>query len=96
VCRGFYGDAFDAELGARDLGLQRHEPLPDLGRRRVDSHQRLAVFHGERHPRRRVVVEARGEADVLEADRVADPAPDVLPVGDVRDAAGELAQVAAR
>src|SRR4028119_1269555 len=50
--RGFYGDAFDAELGARDLGLQRNEPLPDLGRRRVDSHQRLAVFHGERPPRR--------------------------------------------
>ncbi len=48
----------------------------------------------EPHARGRVVVEALGEADVLEADGVADAAPHALAAGDVGDPAGHAAAVA--
>ena len=65
---GEHRDALDAELGARDLRLHRDEALADLGRRGVDLDERLAAVDRQAHARGRVVVEALGEADVLEAD----------------------------
>ena len=46
VSAGSAATPLDAQLGARDLGLYRDEPLPHLRRRRVDLNQRLAVLNG--------------------------------------------------
>src|SRR5215212_9339215 len=86
-------DALDAKLRTRDLGLDRDQALPHLGRGGMDPDERLAVLYLECHARGRVVVEALRVADVLEADRIPHPALYRLAVGRVGDAAGELAQV---
>ena len=72
-------DALDAELRPRDLRLDRHDALADLGGGGVDLDERLAAVDRQPHARGRVVVEALGEADVLEADAVADAAPTPSP-----------------
>ena len=58
-----------AQLGAGDLRLHGDQALADLGRGGVHQHRRLAADHLQPHPRGGVVVEALGEADVLDADR---------------------------
>jgi hypothetical protein len=86
--------ALHSEHVARDLRLDGDRPLAHLARSGVDLDLGLAAGP-QRHPHAGggVVVEAAGEADVLEADGVAHPAPNALAVRGVRDAAGELAQV---
>ncbi len=69
--------------------------LADLRHGRVDHRDGLAVDDLQAHAGGGVVVEALGEADVLDADRVADAADDALAVGGVRQAAGQRADVRA-
>ena len=77
-------DVVDPELGARDLEDHVRDALPDLGGGAV--HLGRAV--GEQpHPRGAVVVEALGEADVLEPDREAGAAADALAARRVAGAA---------
>src|SRR5215212_6221357 len=88
-----HGDALGTKLRPCDLGLDRDQALPHLGRGGMDPYERLAVLYLECHARGRVVVEALRVADVLEADRIPHPALYRLAVCRVGDAAGELAQV---
>lgn len=67
--------------------------LADLGHRRVHGGHRLAADNLHTYPGGRVVVEALGEADVLDADRVADAPDDALAVGGVGEAARQLSYV---
>jgi hypothetical protein len=85
--------AVDPELGTGDLGLDGDQPLADLGGGGVHLDQRFAGDQRQADPGGRVVVEAFGVADVLEPDRVADPAPDALTVGHVGDPAGQSTEV---
>ncbi len=84
-------DVVGAELGARDLEDHVRDALADLGRGAV--HLRAPV-RAQPHARSAVVVEALRVADVLEADREADAAPDALAAGRVPGAAGEPDRVA--
>src|SRR6185437_7880563 len=70
-CREAEEDPAEPELRARDLGLDGDEPLAHLGGGGVHEHLRLVPGQLDPHPGRRVVVEALGEADVLDADAVA-------------------------
>src|SRR5690606_32150189 len=85
----------DAQLGAGDLGVDGDPALADLRHRGVHGGDRFAADHLHADPGGGVVVEALGEADVLDADRVADPTDDAFAVGGVGQAAGELAYVGA-
>src|SRR3954471_14502056 len=71
-------DALDAELGARDLRLYGDDALADLGRGGVDLDERALGVNRQADAGGRVVVEALGEADVLEADGDPHAAPDAL------------------
>ena len=77
-------DVVDAELRARDLEDHVRDALPDLGGGAVDLGRAVVE---QAHARGAVVVEALGEADVLEADREADAAPDALAARRVAGAA---------
>ena len=91
-----HDDIVDPELGAGDLGLHRDHALPHLGRRRVNLDARAPVDDGEADPRRRVVVESFGVADVLEADGVSDSTLHSLAMGRVGNSTWHLRQVRAR
>ena len=87
--RGQHQHVLHAQLRARDLRHHGHEPLADLRGSGVDLNERFTSGRRQPHPRGRVVVEALGEADVLEPDGVADAAHHALAAGDVRDPARE-------
>ena len=78
-------DLVDAEHLAGDLLGERDEALPDLGARARDGGDPVV----EPAPGGRVVVEALGEHEVLEADGEADAAPHVGGVGGAPGAAGQ-------
>src|SRR5712691_8388835 len=82
-------DVVDAQLAARDLGLDHDDPLPDLGGGGMDFDAWLAFVDEEADAGGRVVVEAFGVADVLEAGRVADAALHALAVRGVGHPAGQ-------
>lgn len=83
------GDLGDAEFGTGDLGVHGDAALPDLGHRGVHGRDGFAADDLHADPGGGVVVEALGEADVLQADRVAYAAYDALAVGGVGEAAGQ-------
>ena len=87
------GHLGDAQLGAGDLRVDGDAALADLRHGGVDGGDGLAADDLHAHPGGRVVVEALGEADVLDADRVADAPDDALAVGGVGQAAGQLPYV---
>ena len=89
VSAGATVTVLDAELGPRDLRLQRDQALADLGRGGVHGGDRLAADDLQPDPGGRVVVEALGEADVLDAHAVADAPPHALAVGGVAVPAGQ-------
>src|SRR5918995_632560 len=90
-------DVLDAQLRARDLRVDRDAALADLAGRRVDLHQRLAARAPRpAHAGGRVVVEAVREADVLEADRVADAAAGAFTARRVAEAARQPELAAGR
>ncbi len=89
------GHLRDTQLGTGDLRVDGDTALADLRHGRVDHRDGLAVDDLEAHAGGRVVVEALGEADVLDADRVADAADDALTVGGVRETTGQRADVRA-
>ena len=59
----------------------------------MHQHGRYAAEHLQAYPSGGVVVEALGEAHVLDADRVPDAAPYTLAVGGVGDPAWQLTQI---
>ena len=69
----------DAQLGADDLRLDGDESLPDLGGGGVHDGGRLAADDLQPDAGGGVVVEALREADVLDADAIADAAADPSP-----------------
>ena len=71
----------------------RDEALTHLGGRSMNLYLRFRSDDREPYARGRVVVEALGEPDVLEAEAVADAAAHALAVRDVADAAGQAEQV---
>lgn len=89
------GDLGDAQLGAGDLRVDGHTALSDLRHRRVHGDDGAAADGLQADPGGGVVVEALGEADVLDADGVADAAHDALAVRGVGQAAGQLPYVGA-
>lgn len=92
---GVDGHLRDTELGAGDLGVHGDAALADLGHRGVHGGDGLAADDLHAHLGGRVVVEALGEADVLDADRVADAPYDALAVRGVGQTAGQLPDVGA-
>ena len=86
-------DVLGAELGARDLEDHARHALADLGGGAVHLGGEPSG-RAEPHARGAVVVEALRVADVLEADREADAAPDALAARRVAGAAGQPQRVA--
>ena len=84
---GLQFDLLHAELRACDLLADGDQPLPDLGRRRLDQRHRVAVAALQPHPRRRIVVGPFRVGDVLVAQRPALTARDVGGLGQVAGAA---------
>ena len=76
---GQHAHVLDAELRAHDLRLDADHALADLRGRGLHLRDHVIPLQGDPHPRRRVVVEALGEARVLDPDGVADAAADALP-----------------
>ena len=68
------------ELGARDLGFERDQSLSHFSRGRVHERRRFTANQLELNARRGIVVETFGEADVLNADAIADSTPDTFAV----------------
>ena len=85
----------DAQLGAGDLRVDGDTALADLRHGRVHGGHRLAADDLHADLGGGVVVEALGEADVLDADGVADTAHDTFAVGGVGQSAGQLPYVGA-
>src|SRR5439155_25472751 len=75
--------ALDPKLGARDLGADGYDPLPDFGGGRVDVHDRPAGIAREAHARRGEAVEAVRVADVLESRREPDATSHALAASEV-------------
>ena len=79
--------------GAHDLRHHGGEALPALRGGAVDVGDGGAVEDPQPDASRPEVVDAARVADRLHAERIADPAPDALAVGDVAEPAGKRPQV---
>ena len=79
---------------ARPAGSRSSTPWPTSAAAQCTSAASRSPATTEPHARGAVVVEALGEADVLEADREADAAADALAVRRVAGAAGQAERVA--
>ena len=86
-------DLLHTELGAHDLRHHGGEALPALRGGAVDVGDGGAVEGPQPDASGPEVVDAARVADRLHAERIADPAPDALAVGDVAEPAGKRPQV---
>ena len=92
--RGRQPNVLGPQLGPGDLENDVVDALAELGCSAVHLCGEPAVRAPEPDPRRARVVEPLREADVLEADREAHPAPDALAAGRVARSAREADRVA--